>query len=93
MLPTKPLPSLDTIISPFSGISKSIDSAMLVSAMKELPLAFFKLDTPKLLLLESAGPNGFKSTWTCAIDILAFICNPHVLWAYLIYAYRIHESY
>lgn len=93
VLPTKPLPSLDTIINPFNGILKSIDSAMLVSAMKELPLAFFKLDTPKLLLLESAGPNGFKSTWTCMIDILAFICNPGVLWAYFVYASRIHQCY
>jgi len=92
IFPTKPLPSLDTITGPFTGIWKSIDSAMLVRAMKEIPLKFFKLEAPKLLLIESAGPNGFKSTWTCALDVIAFILNPMLLFSYITYAYKVHRA-
>lgn len=93
VLPTKVKPTLDTIVAPFNGIAKSIDSATLAKALKELPQFIWHDFAPKLLLLETAGPNGFKSTWTCMLDIIAFIHNPSVFIAFYFYAVRIHRAY
>jgi len=62
VFPTKVKPSLGTIIAPFDGITRTIDSSAIKLALAELTCNFnFSLSLPTLLKLESAGPNAVKS--------------------------------
>jgi len=62
VFPTKVKPSLGTIIAPFDGITRTIDSSAIKLALAELTRNVkFSLSLPTLLKLESAGPNAVKS--------------------------------
>lgn len=61
VFPTKVKPSLGTIIAPFDGMNRSIDTAILKKALVELIPGTLRLRSPHLLKLESAGPNAKRS--------------------------------
>lgn len=62
VFPTKVKPKLDTIIDPFVGTTRTFDSSAVKLALSELTKGLvFKLHSPKLLKLETAGPNAVKS--------------------------------
>jgi len=44
-----------------------------------------KLNNPRLIKLETAGPNAVKSAWSSSIDSLAFIHEPKLFLTYLLY--------
>jgi len=71
-------PSLKTIVEPFKGKTRTLNVSLilasLVSLFGEVPNLKFK--SIKLLLLETAGPNSSKSTWTSGIDAIAFLYHP-----------------
>jgi hypothetical protein len=62
VFPTSPKVNLDTIVSPFTGLTKSIDLDLIKSALKDLHIRTLKVSKPKLLKLETAGPNSTKSS-------------------------------
>jgi len=70
--------SLKTIVSQFSGITKSYDPAILGSAIFNLfgPGRKLTFGPVKAVILESAGPNGFKSTWAASLDAIAYLFYP-----------------
>jgi len=70
--------SLKTIVSQFSGITKSYDPAILGSAIFNLfgPGRKLTFGPVKAVILESAGPNGFKSTWAASLDAVAYLFYP-----------------
>ena len=60
VFPTKPKPKLSTITDPFTGISTELVN--LEEAVQEvLGRSKIKLNSPKLIKLETAGPNASKS--------------------------------
>jgi hypothetical protein len=62
VFPTSVKPSLATIISPFAGLNRSIDSSILRDAVVEISRsAELKLTGFKLIHSESAGANTIKS--------------------------------
>jgi len=61
VFPTKVRPSLGTIIEPFNGITRTINSSLIKRALVELTPGSLHLRSPTLLKLESAGPNAKKS--------------------------------
>jgi len=85
VFPTKVRPSLGTIIEPFNGIIRTIDSSLIKRALAELTPGTLHLRSPTLLKLESAGPNAKKSAWGASIDAVAFLDNPKVLYNYIRY--------
>jgi len=62
VFPTKVKPCLDTILSPFDGITKTISLELIKLALAELTTGSFNIKSPTLIILESAGPNAVKST-------------------------------
>jgi hypothetical protein len=75
VFPTKPKPKLDTITDPFIGVSERLSD--LRPAVREIfGVSEFKLGNPRLIKLETAGPNASKSAWSSSIDVLAFIHYP-----------------
>lgn len=67
-------PSIGTVIAPFDGVVKTFDKSILTAALKDLLKDLtIQLSKPKGLVLESAGPNSFKSTWTAPFDLFALI--------------------
>jgi len=74
VFPTSVKPSLGTIIEPFGGTVRSFDTSQLKLAVAELiPRVTLRIKSPKLIKLESAGPNATKSTWSSSLDSLAFL--------------------
>lgn len=62
VFPTKVKANLETIISPFDGITRTIDSSAIKLALsKIIPKLSLHLNQPTLLKLETAGPNAVKS--------------------------------
>lgn len=62
VFPTNVKPSLETIIAPFDGVTRTFDSSVIKLALDEITKGFsFKLSPPTLLQLETAGPNAVKS--------------------------------
>jgi len=60
VFPTKPKPKLSTITEPFTGSSTELVN--LEEAVQEvLGKSKIKLNSPKLIKLETAGPNAIKS--------------------------------
>jgi hypothetical protein len=75
VFPVKVKPKLGTIIEPFSGTIETFSLDKLKLALVEIiPDMRLRIQPPQLLHLESAGPNGFKSSWASSVDALAF-CN------------------
>lgn len=85
-------PDTDTIISPFKGKERSFN---LKPAFDDLlgidPL--LKLNTPRLIKLESAGPNAVKSAWGASIDALSFIHEPKLFMIYALYNLKCGQSF
>jgi hypothetical protein len=61
VFPTKVKPKLGTIIDPFSGTTRTFDSSKLKLALREIHKGTLSIHKPKLIKLESAGPNTVKS--------------------------------
>jgi hypothetical protein len=61
VFPTKVKPKLGTITDPFSGTTRTFDSSKLKLALREIHKGTLSLHNPKLIKLESAGPNTVKS--------------------------------
>lgn len=83
VFPTKVRPSLGTIIAPFDGLYRTLDSSILKRALGELTPRTLRLNPPALLMLETAGPNSKKSTWGSGIDAAAFLFYPSTYCAYI----------
>lgn len=62
VFPTSPVPELDTIVSPFSGLIKSFDSFFIKRALQDLSIHTLKIKSPSLLKLETCSPNSVKSS-------------------------------
>lgn len=86
-------PNLGSILKPFSGTTKSFDSRLLKSAIKNLSFGSLRLKSPKLLLIEKASPNASKSTWSSSLDAVAFLFYPRTLIAYCKYALGISHGW
>lgn len=81
VFPVKVVPKLGTITDPFQGVVTTFDKGVLKAALKELiPSLRLVVNPPKLIQLESAGPNGSKSAWTSSLDALAFSFSDVVLY-------------
>jgi hypothetical protein len=84
VFPTKAKPKLGTITDPFIGTVKTFESSLLTSALREIiPGLRLRVNPPQLIRLESAGPNGFKSSWSSSLDALAFdLSDLRILYSY-----------
>lgn len=80
VFPTKVAVNLNSIIEGFTGLSESLDTRLIKTALEDL-LGNRQIKTlkPKLIKLESASPNGSKSAWGASIDALAFLFYPKSL--------------
>lgn len=88
VFPTVVKADIGTIISPFTGTSQSIDRALLTAALEKLPLRNMRVIAFKSRVLETAGPNGLKSTWAASLDAVAYLFHPkeyYYLLRYYIY--------
>jgi hypothetical protein len=74
-------PSIDTVIAPFNGLSKSIDSSLLIKSLKELKLynSYRKNDKCTLYWSEASGPNTIISGFGSINDALALLHTPKQL--------------
>jgi hypothetical protein len=79
VFPTHVKPSLETIISPHTGLTKTLNLSQIKLALRELKLYRLKLRQPELIKLESAGPNARKSAWSSSLDAIAFYRHPDTL--------------
>lgn len=81
VFPTKVEPSLDTIIEPFKGLSKTIDSSLLINSLKELGLykTYKKNDRCTLYWSEASGPNTIISGFGSVNDAFALLHSPYQL--------------
>lgn len=68
--------SLKTILSPFSGKVRTFPKSELIEALLSLPHIGLEVGKIKGLVLETAGPNGSKSTWSAALDAIAYLQHP-----------------
>jgi len=66
---------------------KTLDESAIKLALVEIfgGTPKFALSSPKLIKLESAGPNAIKSAWGASIDAIAFFDHPWTLFYYLKY--------
>jgi len=87
VFPTNVAVKLDTIVSEFSGLSRSFELTSLRAALRDLlgKRAYLNLSAQKLIKLESASPNGNKSAWGATLDTFAFLWNPSSLYSYSYY--------
>jgi hypothetical protein len=76
--PTPVKPDLGTIISPFSGLAKTLPKEDLIRALRSLKVRV-SVGSFKGFISESAGPNSHVATWGAGIDALAFIHYPRQL--------------
>lgn len=75
VFPTSAKVKLNTVTDPFIGTYESLSN--LRPAVREVfGRLELKLSSPKLIKLESAGPNAVKSSWGSSLDALAFLNNP-----------------
>lgn len=77
VFPTKVTPDTGTITSPFSGVTRTLPFDEVKAASRKLSKSKLKFGRFKGFISESAGPNGNKATWSCAIDAFAFITHPY----------------
>lgn len=78
VFPTKVLPTLRTITQPWMGVSNSIlrseEAVLELFGKKKL-----RISKPRLIQMESSGPNAFKSAFNSGWDALSFISYPYQL--------------
>lgn len=81
VFPTKVKPSLNTVLDPFNGLSKTIDSSLLIKSLKELKLykAYNKNDRCTLYWSEASGPNTVISGFGSINDAFALLHTPKQL--------------
>lgn len=93
-------PDLDTIVSPHAAKEKTLtvcdkENNPIGQALADLfgvdPQ--LKLNNPRLIMLESAGPNAVKSAWSASIDSLAFIHQPKLLLIYALYNWKCGQNW
>lgn len=78
VFPTKPKVDLESIISPFSGVTTTLP--YLQQALKELLNGYIPVLKPhKLIQLNSTSPENKNSSWFSGFDVLAFYHNPKQL--------------
>jgi hypothetical protein len=82
VFPTKVIPSVDTIIEPFSALSKTLDRDLLVKSLKELGLYSSYTENKRCSLYwsEASGPNTVIAGWGCINDALALLHTPKQLY-------------
>lgn len=80
--PTVVKVSLETIISPFTGLNRTISDDIVRNAVRSLRAraAFGSL---KGFISESTGPNSHVSTWGAGVDALAFFHYPKQLLSFV----------
>jgi len=81
--------SLDTIIQPFSGLTRVLPLSQISLALKDLKMREVRMAKATALVLESAGPNCAKSTFGASIDAIALALNPRFLWYWMTYIIHI----
>jgi len=86
VFPTKVNPSTSTITEPFNGLSKSLDSDLLIKSLKELGLykSYKKNNRCRLYWSEAAGPNSAIAGFGSINDALALLHTPSILWHVLV---------
>jgi len=84
VFPTSPSPSLDTIVSEFTGTTRCFESTVVKKALRDLSIHTLRLKSPTLLKLETSSPNSIKSSWSASLEALAFY-NPKALIGLLYY--------
>lgn len=83
VFPTKVKPDLETIISPFSGISPTLPQTEIEHVVKRFVRGKVAFGPYRGFISESAGPNMNVATWSSGIDALAFIWYPKQLLYFL----------
>jgi hypothetical protein len=68
-------PSLDSIIAPFDGLTRTCDYLIIRKALNKLNLKV-KFSIFKGFISESSGPNSKFATWGASLDALAFLEYP-----------------
>jgi hypothetical protein len=87
-----PKVSLKTVIEPFSGVGTTLPAFELHRGLINLQLIIPKMKAPKLLVLETAGPNASKATWGATLDVVTFLFYPKTGLRLLFYNFR-HNRY
>jgi len=82
VFPTKVDPSIDTIMAPFNGLSKTLDRSLLIKSLKELKLynTYTKNSRCSLYWSEASGPNTIIAGFGSINDALALLHSPNVLY-------------
>ncbi|QMU24933.1 RNA-dependent RNA polymerase [Botryosphaeria dothidea mitovirus 1] len=93
VLPTTVKYNLDSIVQPFSGISRSFDLPDIRKAIDRLGLKNLRLTKSKLIGSEASGPNSYKAVWGTVIDALAFIHNPTAMKALVKWMWKHNRLY
>jgi hypothetical protein len=94
VFPTIVKVDMATIITPFTGVFKSLPLHILLPAIREiLPDLRLNIGPFKLLCIESAGPNGFKSAWSSSLDAIAFMFHPIQFWHYVMYMLKFERGW
>jgi len=85
--PTKVEPKLSTIIAPFTGLSRTLNSVEIAEVLKVMKIRIYS-GRFKGFISENAGPNGSKATWTSHLDAFALLAHPSQYIAFHILALR-----
>jgi len=83
VMPTKVLPSLDTITSNFTGRYFYLRSSLLEKVVNKLNIKHipFVLKKPSILMGNKSSPNSYKSGLASVLDAFAFLHEPKLYWA------------
>jgi len=73
-------PDLGPITRPFSGVTQTLESAVIRKALRNLKLNFIQVRRAKSFYSSKAGPNISHATFGSVYDALAFVHNPSVLY-------------
>lgn len=92
VMSTKVRASLKSIITPFGGISPTIESGLIKRALAQLPIVSPRTLKSKVLLIETAGPNAQKATWSATLDAVAFLFYPKVFYHYVKYNFMVNSN-
>jgi len=86
VLPARVRVSLKTIVSPFTGISQTLEFDLIRRALRQLPIGIPRIPKPSLIVIENVSPNASKATWSATLDAVALMLHPQVLWHYAMFA-------
>jgi hypothetical protein len=76
VFPTVQRAKLNTIVDPFTGVTKVLDFALLKRALKDLSIFRLPSHPFRLINLESASPMATKSLWGSNLDLVALLHHP-----------------